>query len=273
MGFFGSRFGSLFGSGSGKEKGSDPELETAFKAFKAQPDQHARQAFVPVTELREARADAASKFGGAPYLHHPSDWPACPNCGQRMPLFLQLDRRDLPAHRAETLFQMFYCTTKTPHCESLCDAWAPFSRSVVCRHFPVPKAGGTAVSDPPPGPCLPERLITGWEPRTDLPSWEDIKMLGLEAKLDYMEWLEEFPLEGDKLGGWPRWVQGAERPSDPASGSRMELFFQLDSEVNLDYMFGDAGIGHVTESRTTSYSWNGNAVDIECLATGFDHFR
>jgi len=74
-----------------------------------------------------------------------------------------------------------------------------------------------------------------------------------------MEWMEEWPLEGDKLGGWPRWIQAAAWPLDPVSGTRMDLVFQIDSEKNLPYMFGDAGIGHVTESPdnpdTLGFGW------------------
>lgn len=51
---------------------------------------------------------------------------------------------------------------------------------------------------------------------------------------------------GDKLGGWPAWVQGVEYPDCPRCGARMALLFQLDSEENVPWMFGDVGCGHVT---------------------------
>jgi uncharacterized protein YwqG len=52
---------------------------------------------------------------------------------------------------------------------------------------------------------------------------------------------------GDKLGGWPHWIQGVEYPSCPRCAARMALVFQLDSNDNLDFMFGDAGVAHVTQ--------------------------
>ncbi|MFK7971974.1 MAG: DUF1963 domain-containing protein, partial [Bacteroidia bacterium] len=55
-------------------------------------------------------------------------------------------------------------------------------------------------------------------------------------------------ITGDKLFGWPYWVQSQEYPFDRKTESRMELLFQFDSEVNLPFMFGDAGIGHLTQS-------------------------
>jgi uncharacterized protein YwqG len=52
----------------------------------------------------------------------------------------------------------------------------------------------------------------------------------------------------DKLFGWPCWVQSEEYPYDRKTQARMELLFQLGWEDNLPYMFGDAGIGHLTKS-------------------------
>lgn len=51
---------------------------------------------------------------------------------------------------------------------------------------------------------------------------------------------------GDKLYGWPNWIQWVEYPDCRICGTRMVYFFQLDSEDNLPYMFGDVGCGHVT---------------------------
>jgi uncharacterized protein YwqG len=77
--------------------------------------------------------------------------------------------------------------------------------------------------------------------------------LGVFIDIDAYELLEEvekgIPLSGDKLFGWPYWVQSIEYPFDRTTGSQMELLFQLDSEVNLPYMFGDMGVGHLTYSK------------------------
>lgn len=52
---------------------------------------------------------------------------------------------------------------------------------------------------------------------------------------------------GDKLAGWPTWVQNPEYPSCPRCESQMVYVFQLDSEDNLPYMFVDVGRGHITQ--------------------------
>ncbi len=82
---------------------------------------------------------------------------------------------------------------------------------------------------------------------------EEYGQLGIELDLDDVcELMEEkrigLPVEKDKLYGRPYWVQSAEYPFDRKTGKRMELLFQFDSEDNLPYMFGDAGIGHLTQS-------------------------
>jgi uncharacterized protein YwqG len=73
--------------------------------------------------------------------------------------------------------------------------------------------------------------------------------LGLEARdvdsLDVAEAISNAE-PGDKLGGWPHWIQSVEYPACPTCGDRMELVFQLDSEDNLPVVFGDVGCGHIT---------------------------
>jgi hypothetical protein len=58
------------------------------------------------------------------------------------------------------------------------------------------------------------------------------------------------PRPGDKLGGWPRWIQFPERPSCALCGAAMDCLFQVDSEDNVPYMFGDMGCGHITQCPT-----------------------
>ena len=59
--------------------------------------------------------------------------------------------------------------------------------------------------------------------------------------------VESFPLEGEKLGGWPAWIQGIEYPSCPLCDTQMALVLQVDSEKHVAMMWGDMGIGHVTQ--------------------------
>jgi hypothetical protein len=210
-----------------------------------------RTAYIPTTESSANAFSTHSKFGGFPYLSHPGDWPTCPNCHHHLQLFLQLNLSALPVNKEEGLIQLFYCTNEEPHCASDCEAFFPFSRSVVCRKVPI--GAPSCRIEPDLGTVFEEKRITGWSPVDDYPHYEELAALGLDIDADDYEVLEiadvGTPRAGDKLYGWPYWVQDIEYPNDRKTGSRMELLFQLDSEVNLPYMFGDAGIGHLTQSK------------------------
>jgi hypothetical protein len=56
-----------------------------------------------------------------------------------------------------------------------------------------------------------------------------------------------FPLDGDKLGGYPLWIQEDYCPQCPRCGTTMKYVFQLDCECNLPFSFGGNGCGHITQ--------------------------
>jgi hypothetical protein len=67
------------------------------------------------------------------------------------------------------------------------------------------------------------------------------------------------PRMGDKLAGWPAWVQGVEYPRCPLCEETMGLVFQIESEGHVPFRFGDSGTGHITRCRThpnlVAFSW------------------
>jgi uncharacterized protein YwqG len=198
----------------------------------------------------------ASKFAGGPVLAPNEQWPPCGNCGRPMQLFVQLNAADLPTTEAARLLggflQLFYCTSEDPVCESECEAFFPHSRSTLVRL----QSPGSVRSDhqamPLPG-MFPPRRIVGWTAVADVPGGEELADLGSELSDEESEALDlagRVPHAGEKLGGWPWWVQGVEYPNCRRCGATMELLFQIDSEHNLPYMFGDAGVGHITQCTT-----------------------
>lgn len=213
----------------------------------------ARKAWIPIVEEGDGEP-AASKFSGTPFLAEGQTWPACPNCGKPMQLFLQLNLDKLPdparGEFGKGILQMFYCTSVNPLCEDQCEAYFPFAKSALLRIVPTGNAGRIEI--PEIEGRFPPKLITGWKEVDDYPNYEEIEEQGVElTEEESDEWSEqEFPRGGDKLGGWPHWVQGVEYPDCPTCGERMRLVFQIDSEDNLPYMFGDVGCGHITQCRT-----------------------
>jgi uncharacterized protein YwqG len=137
-------------------------------------------------------------------------------------------------------------------CESDLEAFFPFSKSVECRKIEI--NGESASIKPQIDELFNEKLITEWTFKDDYPHPEEYDQLGIELDLDddVYELMEErgigLPIEKDKLYGWPYWIQSVEYPFDRKTEKQMELLFQFDSEDNLPYMFGDAGIGHLTQS-------------------------
>lgn len=209
-----------------------------------------RTAYIPITSENDQTFSDQSKIGGFPYLRNDQDWPVCPNCQKHMQLFLQLNLEQLPERNDKGLIQLFYCTTKDPNCETQLKAFQPFSRASVCRKIAV--NGPSATIEPFIDSVFEEKLITAWEPRDDYPHPDEYEQLGLEADNEVLEIIESrgigFTIAKDKLFGWPYWVQSVEYPADRQTNEQMELLFQFDSEDNLPYMFGDSGVGHLTQS-------------------------
>lgn len=210
-----------------------------------------KPAWKPVVEEGDGEL-IQSKFSGRAALRAGEEWPRCANCSKPLQLFLQLNLDFLPdevmGDFGDGLLQLFYCLSDKPRCEDVCEASLPFSKSVVVRIVPVPPEGGK----PPGRPAerrFPPRAIVGWEPLRDLPVWEEIEERGIKVSEAEHQALEELevPHGGDKLAGWPSWIQGVEYPGCRTCGRKMRLVFQIEGEDNLPCSFGDLGCGHVTQ--------------------------
>jgi len=248
-------FDKLFGSPEqpGEKPGiSGIELEQEIKKF-------VRPSWKPVTLDGDGDA-AASKFSGTPWLAENEEWPKCKHCNEPLQLFIQLNSSDLPEESnkpfGEGVLQLFYCVNQKTECEQYCDAWFPFAKSVLGR---VVNAQGRAKQAAMQN-AYPSKLISKWQQFDDFPNSEEIKSLGINFDWDDFEPFSDqyAPKPGDKLLGWPAWVQGLEYPICPQCNQRMIFIFQIDSEDNLPYMFGDVGCGHVTYcpcNRSVAFGW------------------
>lgn len=226
------------------------DLETELPKALAQLEKFKHTAYLPITTSEKSKFSAVSKMGGLPYLRNINDWPVCPNCNKHMQLFLQLDLKSLPEKKDDGLLQFFYCTNEDPCCESDLEAFFPFSKG---SHARIIKVEGDSIKiEPMLDELFPEKQITGWDAVDDYPHAEEYEHLGLNIHEDVVEHLQTTEIreavQGDKLFGWPYWVQSTEYPYDRQTENQMQLLFQIDSEYNLPYMFGDSGVGHLTQS-------------------------
>ena len=231
---------------------------------------HRRPAWKPVVELGDGPA-TASKFCGTPWVGPDARWPDCGHCQKPLQLFLQLDLGDLPEELGrqfgEGLLQLFYCTRD--ECQGY-GGWEPFADDL--SRVRVVRPGGTGLETPVPEQesRFPPKRIVGWQRFQDLPTPCEHDELGLkytydfdagtlrlecpELGLDLTNPMNDCPAEeiaisqpGDKLAGWPAWVQDVEYPNCPRCGRRMAHLFQVDPEDNVPFMFGDCGCGHITQ--------------------------
>jgi uncharacterized protein YwqG len=229
-----------------------------------------RAAWKPVVRAEDGPT-TESKFSGTPWIGEGAPWPRCRVCRQPLQLFLQLNLEALPAELGSTfgtgLLQLFYCTNEACAGEG---GWEPFADDLSRARIVQPNGPSGQALVPTREGSFPARRIVGWQPLSDLPSPAEHDSLGLVYKYDHKagttrlecaalglvfdnlrdEMLAETvanAADGDKLGGWPSWVQGPEYPNCARCMRGMDLVFQVDSNDNLPFMFGDAGCGHITQ--------------------------
>jgi uncharacterized protein YwqG len=99
------------------------------------------------------------------------------------------------------------------------------------------------------GEALPARVVEGWDRGyPDYPHNEEtvIADLGLDddERDAYIDLSCEIP-GGDKLFGWPDFVQGVEYEYCTKCRNEMMFLLQLDSECNVPIMWGDTGTAMV----------------------------
>lgn len=237
-----------------------------------------RPTWKPVT----VRGDAdvrASKFAGRPWLSADEDYPLCPDCQQPLRFFLQLNLEELPkaAHQqfGDGILQLFYCTNE----DMQCDVWEPFSPCKLIRivqPLGTPSNAELPVVDWNSGSALiegefPAKHIVRWQASETYPDWselqtsESIQFTRTESEVllaagiehttmfdseipQFMDTTRMYPVEADRLAGYPTWLQRAEYPNCPVCNQLMnQLIFEFASDDNVPYLWGDAGTGYVLQ--------------------------
>ncbi len=235
-----------------------------------------RKTWKPVVKKGDKRL-TASKFSGTPYFLSGEEWPLCGNCKRPMQLFVQLNIAELPeefrslSEMRDGLLQMFYCVSKNPPCSVDCEAYNPFSRSSLVRMVKIvgenvdldnASSGGQLTFERDKSKkYFPAKTITGWEEMEDYPMYYEIERHGILFSKEEEKLFQgmDFPAQGEKLYGWPYWVQDIEYPDCPLCGKKMGFIFQVDSQDNLPYEFGDSGCGHIFQcgehKGTLGFGW------------------
>lgn len=234
----------------------DKAMSTSMADIKNILEPFKKKAWYPITETGEQHKQH-SMFSGIPKLLTSESWPCCGHCNQPMQLFVQLDSRELPIAAenpfGEGYLQVFYCTNEVKECDMECEAYFPFANSTLVRVLGFDEKFSSDTITSEVSDALPQKTITGWIIKEDYPSNREFEDLGISLTDEQDELIYDSELEvlaNDKLLGWPFWVQGVEYPDCPKCNKPMAYIFQIDSEDNLDFMFGDAGCAHITQCKT-----------------------
>ncbi|AKT43313.1 hypothetical protein [Chondromyces crocatus] len=214
-----------------------------------------RPCFEPLLEPGDGTPDDA-KMGGTPL----GASPVCKGCQRTMVLLLQLDPATLPEGAplvGEGPLQVFHCGNHD--CDHGDLTHAPGGTGVRLR-LGLPKASSRATSATskkakPVARGQASRII-GWKPGVDLPSSGDADALRLDAKELRLTQAQR-SRGGDKLGGYPSWIQAPQPASCPTCDAPMRFVFQLSARL-VD--FGDAGLGYVHQCAKhptkLAFSWS-----------------
>ncbi len=208
-------------------------------AIKRKLAAHARDAWLPRLGPAGDEGDEPSRFGGRPWLLPGEAWPACGKCRRRLRFFAQIDLASAPAAALTAfgpgLLQLFHCTA--------CDPYEPFTSAQRVRIIDRDAAAPAKV--PRGTPLFPVRSIVGWQRAIkDYPHREaDVALAPEEEALAF-----RLNRQGDKLGGWPNWVQDPQYPKCPRGAHRLtRLLLQIDSDRALPHTWGDSGAGYLLQ--------------------------
>ncbi|MFC4012791.1 ankyrin repeat domain-containing protein [Nonomuraea purpurea] len=177
-----------------------------------------------------------SQFGGLPCLRSDEVWPACAECAAPLTFFVQVDLSRTPKAARETvgvgLLQLFHCTT--------CNFGSHLVRIV------APADVATPAKEPTGAHVFPARPIIGWGRAVkDYPYREADESALLPEERAVVFKLNR---QGDKLSGWPNWVQDPDYPRCPDGDHRMTgLILQIDSNHGVAHTWGDNGVGFIVQ--------------------------
>ncbi|KAL0216470.1 hypothetical protein P9112_008654 [Eukaryota sp. TZLM1-RC] len=187
------------------------------------------------------KSPSQSKFGGKAFADEDHPPP-------KYPLMLQLHVDTLPDEAKKVLnldtgyIQLFY--------DRDLGSYEHDGEGQLCRYF-VPRSEHVS-HDVVISEGYKEKFIIDWKPFADYRAWEDAEFWDIlyPDELETIVESEEdlaYPQVMDKLLGAPAFVQGPEYSKCKICGTQKRHIFNIESECNVDFMFGDSGSGQLQQ--------------------------
>lgn len=217
-----------------------------------------RSAWIPITKSLSDET-GSSKYGGIPLLSTKAPWPKCQLCETPLTFFLQLHLSSLPVEPdnlkangfkkglPKGLLQFFFCTNEESECIASEETFGPYGDNAVVRIVAEGKHDPALL--PKKIAKFAAKIIIDWKNVDDYPSLDE-----LDEELDFepddlsdrdADALSKTNFASDKLLGWATWTQGVGYEDCSKCDGELKVLFQIDSERNIPFMFGDGGTGQI----------------------------
>ena len=181
-----------------------------------------REAYIPITTVN---ALGRTTIGArSALLPHGSSWPTCARCAAAMTNIVQLDFTELPEpyRKDGGIVQLFLCPNGG---EQQC--WIESGGGIgLYLYQDVSNLEELPAPQEVPA-CALGGAITQWRKIVEEPFPHEA-VLGTELDMQQYSDAQEkaLPIECDKLGGWPAWIQDFDWPKND-DGTTMTLLMQL----------------------------------------------
>ncbi|MFL5814072.1 MAG: DUF1963 domain-containing protein [Bdellovibrionia bacterium] len=241
---------------------SEIEFKKAWKQLKTSVPTVALVSVDPVFTKKSAEAIPYTQYGGTPLLKEDEPWPNCKSCSSPFALVYQVDLQKLPLSVRKSItgkgvFQIFHCL-KESCLNRLGESDEDDHYAYLCRIVPRSELAQTKEKKA----LLEKRGIKAWKRQEDGLDYPNIlsqnqleklptELRSLVANVSFEEaYAQHYPVQTDKIGGAPSWLQSDETPrcpQCPRDKGLMKFLMQFNSgkEEKSELEFGDSGCAYV----------------------------
>jgi uncharacterized protein YwqG len=208
-----------------------------------------KRVWIPISDTKPSSV-VNSKFSGKPFILKGEEYPKCKKCNNNLELFVQINFEELPQEikiLKKGLIQFFLCHNQD------CLESSNFYNNKSCligtnnsQMLKIIENINQEYQIISNESFFSEKTIIGWkELELEYPESVESEELNDIINIDYANIFHSINYEGEKIGGYPNFTQEEIYPECPDCSTPMKHLIQLGSNVNIPYMWGDGGYGHI----------------------------